>query len=82
MGRTKKDNTFKQTIMAQQYRIYTGVEAQDKFLDEDALISQQADMTIAINIFPHLLMSKKATVLLNPLYVMLHEGDNQDKVHD
>tara|TARA_Y100000114_G_C11757604_1_gene327781 strand:- start:2666 stop:3166 length:501 start_codon:yes stop_codon:yes gene_type:complete len=82
MGRTKKDNTYKQTIMAQQYRIYTGVEAQDKFLDEDALISQQADMTIAINIFPHLLMSKKATVLLNPLYVMLHEGDNQDKVHD
>ena len=82
MGRTKKDNTYKQTIMAQQYRIYTGDEAQDKFLDEDKLKRQQDDMRIALNIFPHLLMSKKATVILNPYFTALHEEDIQDKVYD
>lgn len=81
MGRTKKDNTYKQRIM-ETPQVLTGDEAQAMFLDEDNIKRQQEDMTIALNIFPHLLMRKKATVILNPYFIMLHDEDIQDKCHD
>lgn len=62
------------------YKVLSGDEAKAMFQSKDKLKRQQEDMRIALNIFPHLIMNKKATININPHYFMLHSNP-QDVVN-
>ena len=63
-------------------KILTGEEAMNMFQSEDKIKRNQEDMRIALNIWTHLMITGKATIILNPHYVMLHPEEKHKQVFE